>query len=1057
MERRRLIRALPRRTTAGVAAVVAAALGVTLLSPWGEPDTTTEGRTPAKAAGPLDESAAQKKARSSGKRVEVTALTDETSTTYALPNGSFELTAHAAPVRAKVDGAWKPIDTTLKRTKNGWTPKATTDPVVFHAGGDRSGDRADRAAGTGRAPLTVSRTASAGRIPAAGTAGSYTDLVTFTSDGHQITVGWPGALPEPEVNGPNALYREVLDGVDLVLTARASGFNHVLVVRDAKAAAALQAKKVSYRLTSPDLTFHLDPTTHVVSAKDDKGAEIGVSPTPYMWDSAAKPKPGTEEAAPVFGLPGLSGPEDGAHTAVGKAGLEGDGSGSATLTVTPDASLLSGKETVWPAFVDPSITGKTTNWTTIYAKYPSSSFYDGANYGSGTTEARVGYESTTGGLSRSFFRLGWTTSFKGATVSSASIRLLETYAWSCDAREMKIYRTGSISSSTTWNNPPDTGTKELIGAKSFAHGWSSACPDAYVTYDAKPVAQAAANGGWTNLTIGLYATNESSSYSWKKFKAEGESAPKITIVYNRKPNLPTKLSMSPGSGCDTTSPYPAVGKSDVTFTAVGSDPDGDLRSLHFEAFVAGTTTKIVDSVRTVDSTGRASVIVAASKFVNGQTYTWRVRGIDASGAGSAWAPGTAQCGFKYDSTAPNSPGVTSTVFPPPGENGDVWSTVTFGTSGLVEFSPNGTTDIKEYQYSFDTSFSMSALPNPSRANYSYPAITPPHAGPSVLYVRTVDLAGNVSSPTKYLFYVTPKPDADSPGDVTGDGVADVYTIDPDGNLQLWAKSKGTDRLHLPMPAAYTTAQGKSTPLPDGYWSGALITHNGDWAPGDGVQDLLARMPDGKLYVYPGDGYGSFDVTKRQEVLMPAGAPAPSSFRQITSISDVSGDGLPDMMALSGSTLWSFTGYTGSSFTSAAQLSGDDWGPRTIVQVDRIDGDTALDMVYRTDTSGRLYLRKGKLKAGTTGTDPASFATQAASTGGLDVQYGSSGWASTAIPFVIGTPDVSGDGVPDVWAVFSNGNASVYPGSRTAALTSTTVFNVINSSVGTSWTGHSALG
>ncbi|MFE4171494.1 DNRLRE domain-containing protein [Streptomyces sp. NPDC056909] len=213
----------------------------------------------------------------------------------------------------------------------------------------------------------------------------------------------------------------------------------------------------------------------------------------------------------------------------------------------------------------PSITGKTKNWTTTYKKYPTSSFYDGANYNTGTTEARVGYESTIGGLSRSFFRLAWTSSIKGATVTEADLRLYETYSWSCSAREMRVWRTGGISSSTTWNNQPSW-TKE-IGRKSFANGWSSSCPDAYVVYDGKSVAQDAADGGWTNFTIGLRASTEDSSYSWKKFKAEGESAPKIVITYNRKPAEPTKLDIPPGT-CWSLAAIPLMtGTPDVKATA----------------------------------------------------------------------------------------------------------------------------------------------------------------------------------------------------------------------------------------------------------------------------------------------------------------------------------------------------------------------------------------------------------------------------------------------------------------------------------------------------------
>ncbi|MFE4831784.1 DNRLRE domain-containing protein [Streptomyces sp. NPDC056672] len=266
-----------------------------------------------------------------------------------------------------------------------------------------------------------------------------------------------------------------------------------------------------------------------------------------------------------------------------------------TPAITPDKDLLTSSKTVWPLFIDPSITGKTKDWTTTYKKYPTSSFYDGANYNTGTTEARVGYESTTGGLSRSFFRLAWTSSIKGATVTEADLRLYETYSWSCSAREMRVWRTGGISSSTTWNNQPSW-TKE-IGRKSFANGWSSSCPDAYVVYDGKSVAQDAADGGWTNFTIGLQASTEDSSYSWKKFKAEGESAPKIVITYNRKPAEPTKLDISPDTGWSLASIPLMTGTPDVTGDGIPDIwalmADGTVRFYKATATWGGSATTVI--------------------------------------------------------------------------------------------------------------------------------------------------------------------------------------------------------------------------------------------------------------------------------------------------------------------------------------------------------------------------------------------------------------------------------------------------------------------------------
>ncbi|MFI5758758.1 FG-GAP-like repeat-containing protein [Streptomyces sp. NPDC051569] len=1166
-----------------MAALVVAALGATLLvaEPGGGDGGPGAKRAARPAAGPLDEDAAQEKAVRSGKRVEVTALRSATSTTFARPDGSFELTSHAAPVRAKVGGTWKPIDTTLVRTDKGWAPKASADPAVFSAGGGtpggtRGGAKRASAGGAGSvhpASFTVpgsgagsgagSRaTPAATAAPAAARSTAYTELVTFTSAGHEVTVSWPGPLPEPVIDGASALYPGVFDGVDLLLTARDSGFSHLLVVHSAQAAAAAPLDDLAYRLTSPDLTFHLDPVTRVVSAQDDAGQEIVVSPTPYMWDSAGKPavtegadpepaepaepsapayseEPGAEvgeeseppsdgldtegpepgalpespttpaptpdpEGSPgeeeftertaygshgragaaarvhtatrvgdvprtgdtiradaatagavltpgeVLSLPGLAGPQPGTHAAVGDAALTGQGATSAELTVVSDDAWLAGKDTVWPAFIDPSLTGKTKNWTTAYKKYPDSSFYDGANYNSGTTEARVGYESTTGGLSRSYFRLGWTTSFKGATVTSATIRLRETYAWGCENREMELGHTAGISSSTTWNRQP--AWKRTIGAKSFANGYNSTCPDAYVTYDGKSIAQEAADGGWTDFTIGMRASNESSSASWKKFTAEGESAPKITIVYNRKPKTPTSLDMNPGPTCESETPYPTIGKRDLVLSAASSDPDDtstskDLKYLDFELWrVNYSDTKILDTNVAVSSTGKASVTVPASKLTNGYTYSWRVRAIDSTGAGSAYAPAndTGVCRFIFDSSAPNAPVVSSTEFPAADADGTVWSLHPLGAAGSFTFDPDGETDIASFQYSFNSTSYSNSKPATKGKSLTLP-LTPPAAGPHILYVRSVDGAGNYSAGTKYYFYVRPKASADTPGDVSGDGIPDLYVITDAGNMYMYPSTLGGD-IHTSLKAAHVEGTPIQSIEGNGYWkdSGgkpALIAHGGDGLPGDGITDMFARMPDGKLYVFPGDGYGSFDTGKRELLRLPANAPATSTFDQII-VGDYNLDRRPDVFATTQSgALWLFTGYTGASFRTATQMNGSAWGVRDLVSVGDHNKDGAPDLVWRSEESDRLYIRHG-VKDGTNGSTVASLSTAAASLMGVDTPY-AEGWSETTMPVarLYGTPDVTGDAIPDIWSQAPDGSIKLYKGGASALGAGTTVISV----------------
>ncbi|QDY80840.1 VCBS repeat-containing protein [Streptomyces qinzhouensis] len=1034
-----------------MAAVLAAALGATLLIPDGSDGAGSPPERPpvkadtARSGGEsLDEKAAREKAMRTGKPVEVVALRDATSTTHALPSGKFRLSTQAAPVRAQVDGEWLPIDTTLKKTDDGWRPKATVNPVTFHTGKARKksakGERSSR--GYARIPLAKSAD------------GQYTDLATFTAEGRELTVGWPGELPEPEVSGASALYKSVLDGVDLLLTARDTGFTHVLVVHNAKAAADPALKKISYQLSSPDLSFSLNDKNDVLTVKDPQGVEVGGSPSPFMWDSSGKPavtqgEPARDAAAKAggtFALTGLLGPQIGTKRAPADASMTGGGTGSAVLSVAPDQSLLTGKDTVYPVFIDPPLYGKTAAWTTAYERYPTTSFWDGANFNSGTTEGRVGYESTTGGLSRSFYRLTWKSSIKGATISEALFTFRQTYSWSCSASEMEVHQTDDISTATTWKEQPTTRTH--IGTKNFAHGWNSSCPDAYVTYDGKSIAQSvAANAGETKLTIRMKAKSETSANSWKKFVAEGASAPKLDMEYTRPPKEPTGLMV--GDKPCATSSYPTYGKGNLTFAAGSSDPDGDLKSLHFQAWrTDATATKIVDSVRSTDTAGKADVVVDRTKFVNGKTYHWIVKAVDAAGVSSTWAPpGVINCGFVYDDTAPASPDVTSADFPEDDGNGGKWSEKPFGTAGkfIIKPAATGGAGTDRFYYSFNRESYIPARSVSVADGAAGIPLSPPNAGPNILYVKAADSAGNMSvTPTRYLHYVTPRDKADAPGDVTGDGTPDLYVIDATGDLRLYPAEPNGD-LHSSLMAAHD--DGKAIELdadedgkPDyGYhWvdstgnNPALITHNGDFTGGDGVQDLVARMPDGKLYIYRGDGYGSVDVSKRVEVHMPSNAPATSSLTQILAVGDITNDKLPEVFATVGDALWVFTGYTGAAFDTAIQLSANAWTNRDLVSLGDHDKDGAVDMIWRDFNTNRLLLRHGKPATGGAGTDLLSLASAANSKNGIDAQYGTN-WTTAVIPLMTGSPDVNKDGIPEIWAVTGaaeNGVVRFYPGGAT---------------------------
>ncbi|WP_367870048.1 FG-GAP repeat domain-containing protein [Streptomyces aureus] len=473
---------------------------------------------------------------------------------------------------------------------------------------------------------------------------------------------------------------------------------------------------------------------------------------------------------------------------------------------------------------------------------------------------------------------------------------------------------------------------------------------------------------------------------------------------------------------------------------------------------------MLKSTGTVSVGGDTSVALrttpgfSTSGLVNNTMYSWSVRAIDDAGASSPYAPATLPCRFIFDSAAPAPPRVGSNDFPN-ADNGENsfgndaedtnWSKLKFGTPGTVYFRALDS-DVIRYEYGFNTnSYPVSltrASGTPVTTWATAGAVKPPSAGPNVLYVRAVDGAENVSPPTKFLFYVTPRDQADAAGDFTGDRLPDLLALNSASNLRLYPShavtnlSKGTGDVESSMSGAYRDNPDKdpnggdteemfTAPL-SGHFTGALITHNGDFYGGDGLQDLIARVGD-RLWVYPGDGYGAVNINKRREILLPANAPAPTTLSQITATGDITGDGLPDMFATTGQQLWAFTGYTGAAFSEARLLTSTSWAAtRDIVSVADISGDNVPDLLFRTEETGRgLLLRHGKPATG--GVDLNSLATDTSSKTGKDEVYGTGGWTAASIPMIVGTPDANGDAIPDLWAIKSDGKLYFYPGGPSA--------------------------
>lgn len=614
---------------------------------------------PAAAAGPVDAGSAADTATAAAIASRfhhpVTDLSSLTATTTAAvqPDGSTKLTISTEPVRVRRGADWVDVSTDLSKASDGMlVPTATPTPVEFSAGGS--------------GPLARVQT------PAGG----------------WISVAAPlGTLPQGVVDGSSVTYPEVLPGVDLRLSATTAGMSEVLVVKTPKAASDPHLNALRFPIAGAQVRDGSAQDSATATASD---GSVLVSPSPTWWDSAQ----GGDADGP--GGAGLTKPVPADTTA---------------SSITVDASVPTRVDDVtYPAYVDPDWTGNTQAWTFVDSRYPTASYWLGANHGS-DNEAHVGYiDATNCGcsdgahLDRTYWQID-TSGFLGKHVTDAHFNTTELYSSACSTNTIDLDVTGPFSSATTWNTKPNivwTASSASLG------GQRSGCANQYgAGWNAMSVANAALQNNATSVGLSLRADNENDWTSWRRFS----HAATLMVTYNAAPNTPANP-LTKGQPCATASPGQTLVNSPVNTTALSvsqTDPDvGQNVGVVFNVWHANGTNALdptaypaghIDSGSQVQ--GTISVVIPTN-LADG-AYMWNGQGYD----GLDLSSHTPWCYFTIHNAPPIAPVVTSSV--------PTTATLTVGTPLTVTIAQGAATDgVVGFAYTWQTSAgapTYSALPS----------------------------------------------------------------------------------------------------------------------------------------------------------------------------------------------------------------------------------------------------------------------------------------------------------------------------------------------------------
>jgi hypothetical protein len=322
--------------------------------------------------------------------VAVGGMTTATALTMAEPDGTFQVTENAQPVRVRSGSGWVPVNTTLRASAGGLATTATTMPLTF--GGGHS-----------------------------------TVLATIRAGDGSLTLLWPRALPVPLVSGPMATYPGVYPGVDLRVTAEDSGFDEQLVVRSRSAAENPALHHIAFGVRTTGLAVHATPDGGL-AVSDRQGNPVLLSQPAAMWDGS------THQAAVATTVTSQS------ITLSPDLTFLRAPSTAFPVTIDPD---FNGRQTVWAKVFSGFPTDTYFNGGIDGDVAKVGDCYVPSGECNGLGVARTYFQYDVSGVHS-----------LGGVVTHAEFNVTQTFGSACAQEPIELEATGSINNTTTWNTQP---------------------------------------------------------------------------------------------------------------------------------------------------------------------------------------------------------------------------------------------------------------------------------------------------------------------------------------------------------------------------------------------------------------------------------------------------------------------------------------------------------------------------------------------------------------------------------------------------------------------------